>query len=53
MRSGFATHALHHAAVAAERKNIVIEDLEARTVEVLTHPFAGQRHSHAGGHALA
>ncbi len=45
--------ALHHAAVAGQGVDVVVEHLEAGPVEVLRHPLAGDRHPDAGGDALA
>ena len=45
--------ALHHAAVAADRVDVVVEDLEARAVVAAGEPFPGDRHADAGGDALA
>jgi len=50
---GFARYAFHHAAIAADGVDVVIEHLEFGAVEVSGHPLAGQRHTDAGSHALA
>ena len=52
-RGGLARDALHHAAVPGERVDVVIEHLEAGTVEMAGHPLPRDRHADAGGDALA
>ena len=42
----------HHAAVAADGIDVVVEDVEARPVVVLGKPLLGDRHAHAGGDSL-
>ena len=44
-RRRFGRHALHHAAVAAERVHVVVEELEARPVEVRGLPAGRDRHA--------
>ena len=39
-RRGFARDAFHHVAVAADRVDVVVEQLEARPVEMRRHPLA-------------
>ena len=51
-RCCFRTHALHHAAVAAHRINVVAEDLEAGPIVAVGEPCFGDRHANAGGDAL-
>ena len=46
-------HALHHAAVAANRINVVVEDVEAGPIVAVGEPFLGDGHAHAGGDTLA
>ncbi len=50
---GLARDALHHAAVAGHRVDVVVEHGEIGPVEVLGLPAAGDRHADAGGHAGA
>src|SRR5262249_9859958 len=50
---GFRRDSLHQAPVAADGVDAVIEDVEARLVEVLSKPFLGDRHAHACGDSLA
>ena len=51
-RSSLGAHALHQAAVAAHRVDVVVEDLEARLVVAAREPALGDRHADAGGDAL-
>ncbi len=51
--SRLARDALHHVAVAAQRVDVVVEQLEAGTVEVLGQPARADRHADAGGGTLA
>ena len=51
-RGRLARDALHHAAVAGEGVDVVVEHLEAGPVEVLRHPPGGDGHADAGGHPL-
>src|SRR4029453_17919108 len=46
-------HAFHHAAAAAHRVDVVVEDVEAGPVVAIGQPFLGDGHAHAGSHALA
>ena len=39
---------LHEAAIAADRIDVEVEELEVGTVEVLGHPAGGHRHPHRG-----
>ena len=48
-----ARDALHHVAVAAQRVNVVVEQLEAWAVEVLGEPARPDGHADAGGDTLA
>src|SRR4029453_462461 len=52
-RGGLTGDTLHHAAVAGQRVHVVVEHLEARSVEVRRLPATGDRHAHARGHAGA
>ncbi len=52
-RGGLGGHALHHAAVAAQRVDAVVEQRVARAVEVLGEPARRDRHADAGGDALS
>jgi hypothetical protein len=52
-RRGLAAHTLHHAAVAAQREDVIIEESEIRSVEVPRQPIGGDRHADAGGDPLA
>jgi len=52
-RGGLAAHSLHHAAVAAKREDVVIEESEIRSVEVPRQPIGSYRHADAGGDPLA
>ena len=52
-RRRFAGDAFHHAAVAAQRVDVVVEHLEVRAIEVAAPSTAGDRHADAGGDALA
>ena len=47
-----APYAFHHAAVTAERVDVVVDHLEIGPIEVLTHPLPGKRHSGTDRHAL-
>src|SRR6516164_6970999 len=51
-RCGFRTHALHHAAVAANGIDVVAEDLEVGAIVAVGEPRLGDGHAHAGGNAL-
>ena len=53
MRGSLARDALHHVAVAAQRVDVVVEQLEAGPVEVAGEPAGPDRHADAGGGALA
>ena len=46
-------NALHHAAVAGQRVDVIVEQLEPGPVEVPRHPAARDRHADAGRDALA
>ncbi len=52
-RGGLGGDSLHHAAIAAHRVDVVVEDREVRTIEVVGEPGLGDRHADAGGDALA
>jgi hypothetical protein len=49
---GLGRNALHHAAVAADGINVVVEDCEPRPVVPAGEPFLGNRHADARGDAL-
>src|SRR5438132_3968970 len=51
-RRRFRADALHHAAIAAHRVDLVIENVKARAVVVVREPLLRQRHAYAGGNAL-
>src|SRR5262249_22929150 len=51
-RCRFRTHALHHAAVAANRIDVVAEDFEVGTIVAVREPRLGNGHAYAGGDAL-
>src|SRR5258708_13588038 len=51
-RRRFRSHAFHHAAVAANRINIIVEDLEGRPIVAVGKPFLGNGHADAHGDAL-
>src|SRR6266571_1032486 len=52
VRRRLRTDALHHAAVAAYRVDLVIENVKARAIVVVGEPLLRQRHANAGGNAL-
>src|SRR5262245_49939793 len=52
-RSGPGTDSFHKAAVAADRVDVVIENLEAGPVIAAGQPFARDRHADAGGNSLS
>src|SRR5262249_23606217 len=52
-RGRFRTHTLHHAAVAANRVDVVVEDVEAGAIVAVGEPGLGYGHAHASGDALA
>jgi hypothetical protein len=51
-RRRFRSHALHHAAVAANRINVVTEDLEVGAIVTVGEPCLGNGHAYAGGDTL-
>ena len=51
-RRGFRGNSFHHVAVAANRPDVVVEQLESRTIEMLRQPALGDRHADAVGDAL-
>ena len=51
-RRGLAGDPFHHAAVAGQRIDIIIEQLEARAIEVAGKPAGGDGHPDTGGHPL-
>ncbi len=52
-RCRLAGDALHHAAVAAQREDAIVEQLETGPVEVSGEPIGADRQADAGGDALA
>ncbi len=52
-RGGLAADPLHHAAVAAQREDVVIEQGETRLVEIPRQPVCGNRHADARCNPLA
>ena len=52
-RSRFARNAFHQIAIAADRVDVEIKNVEARAIEILTQPLAGNRHSNAVAGALS
>jgi hypothetical protein len=52
-RGGLAGDALHHAAIARERVDVIVEELEAGAVVGLGEPALGDCHADAGRNALA
>src|SRR5205823_6955287 len=51
-RGRLARHALHHAAVAAERVDVVVEERVVGAVVARRQPAPGDRHADAGRDAL-
>src|SRR6267378_1633379 len=51
-RCRFRADALHHAAVATHRVDLVIEHIKAWAIVVVGEPLLRQRHADAGGNAL-
>src|SRR5437764_1502486 len=51
-RCRFRADALHHAAVATHRVDLVIEHIKARAIVVVGEPLLRQRHAYAGGNTL-
>ena len=52
-RGGLAGDPFHHAAVAAERVDVVVEEIESGAIEVAGQPAFGDGHADAGRHALS
>src|SRR4029079_1323745 len=52
-RRSLRAHPFHQAAVAADRVDVVVEQVEARLVVAAGEPLAGDRHADAGGDPLA
>src|SRR5262249_42323668 len=50
---GFRCDAFHHAAIAANRVNIIVEDFKTGPVVTIGEPLLGNAHSHARGDALS
>ncbi len=51
-RGGFRGNSLHHVAIAANRPDVVVEQLESRTIEICRQPAFGDGHAHAVRDAL-
>src|SRR5215469_18775355 len=51
-RSCFAGDAFHHAAIAAQRIHVEIEQIEAGAIVTSRKPLAGDGHAHAGSSSL-
>src|ERR1700675_433635 len=51
-RRGFRGNSFHHVAVAANRPDVVVEQLESRTIETRRQPAFGDGHAHAVRDAL-
>src|SRR3974377_469731 len=51
-RRCFGSHALHHAAIAANRVDVVAKDLEVGGVVTVGEPRLGYGHAHAGRNTL-
>src|SRR6516225_11134548 len=52
-RRRFGSHALHHAAIAANRVDVVVEDLEVGAIVSVSEPRLGNRHADAVGDTLS
>src|SRR5262249_56091418 len=52
-RRRFGSHALHHAAVAANRVDVVVEDLEVWAIVPVSEPCRGNGHADAVGDTLS
>src|SRR5262249_53255398 len=52
-RCSFAGNALHHAPIAAERVDVVVEDVEIRAIEIAGSPSPCNGHADASGDSLA
>src|SRR5215472_1693097 len=52
-RRRFGAHALHHAAIAANRVDVVVKDLEVRTIVPVSEPCLGNGHADAVGDPLS
>src|SRR5712671_4283073 len=51
-RGGFRGNSFHHVAIAANRPDVVVEQLESRTIEICREPGFGDGHAHAVRDAL-
>ena len=51
-RGGLAPHPLHHAAVAAQCEDVVVEQREIRPIEMPRQPIGADRHADAGRNPL-
>lgn len=49
---GLAGHPFHHAAVTTQGVNVIIEQIDAGTIEVLGHPLPSNGHPDTGGNSL-
>src|SRR5262249_26788430 len=52
-RRRFGSHALHHAAITANRVDVVVEDLEVGTIVPVSEPRLGNGHADAVGDPLS
>src|SRR6516165_11363578 len=52
-RRRFGSHALHHAAIAANRIDVVVEDLEVGTIVPIREPSLSNGHADAVGNTLS
>src|SRR6516164_11602616 len=52
-RRRFGSHALHHATIAANRVDVVVEDLEVGAIVTVDEPRLRNGHADAGGDTLA
>src|SRR5215467_6661861 len=52
-RRCFGSHALHHAAIAANRVDVVVEDLEVGTIVPISEPRLGNGHADTVGDPLS
>ena len=52
-RCRFTAYTFHQVAIAAQRIDVVVENLKLGTVEIRRLPAGGNRHSHAVAHSLS
>ena len=52
-RRGFTAYAFHQVAVAADRVNVVVKNVEVRTIEMLAQPLRRDSHADTVADALA